>query len=236
MLIFLNIQTTGVESCDKICSVGLVAIDKSGSTKKYDLVKEGKKILPKASSINHITNEMLKDKPAFKDSDAYKFLQENNSDATTLVMHNIPFTMQYLNSAGFHFKGEMIDTQRVCKHLIAECEEFSLQFLRYELKLYKKEKDLDKEHQIQANHSLSDAMIVKLLYDYLLDISTKEQMAKLSFENVLMQKLNFGKYNGRYIEEIMNIDRGYLNWMLEKVLDLDEDLRYSIDYYLREHI
>ena len=28
-------------------------------------------------------------------------------------------------------------------------------------------------------------------------------------------------------------DRGYLEWMLAQIVDLDDDLRYSIDYYLQ---
>ena len=47
-----------------------------------------------------------------------------------------------------------------------------------------------------------------------------------------MQKFEFGKYSGRYIEEISMCDRGYLEWMLGNIMDLDEDLRYSIEYNL----
>jgi DNA polymerase-3 subunit epsilon/exodeoxyribonuclease X len=81
-----------------------------------------------------------------------------------------------------------------------------------------------------------DATVVKLLYNYLLEISSLESMIELSFKNVLMQKLDFGKYSGRYIEEICMNDRAYLEWMLHNIKDLDEDLRYSINYYLQGNI
>jgi DNA polymerase-3 subunit epsilon/exodeoxyribonuclease X len=29
-------------------------------------------------------------------------------------------------------------------------------------------------------------------------------------------------------------DPAYLKWMLESLMDMDEDLRYSIEYYLRD--
>jgi DNA polymerase-3 subunit epsilon/exodeoxyribonuclease X len=102
-----------------------------------------------------------------------------------------------------------------------------LQVLRYELKLYKKE---DKD--IVSHHALGDAKIVKLLYEYLLEMVSLEEMQSLSFKKVLLQKLEFGKYAGRYIEEIVSQERGYLEWMLHNIVDLDEDLRYSISYYL----
>jgi DNA polymerase-3 subunit epsilon/exodeoxyribonuclease X len=108
-----------------------------------------------------------------------------------------------------------------------ECEEFSLQFLRYELKLYKQENE-----KITPHDALSDARVTKLLYETLLELAPKEKLEELTMQNVLMQKFEFGKYAGRYIEEISMIDRGYLDWMLHNIMDLDEDLRYSIKYYL----
>ena len=62
MLIFLDTETTGLELEDKICSIALVIVDDTTKVTMYDLVNEGKKIPPKASSINHITNEMIKGK------------------------------------------------------------------------------------------------------------------------------------------------------------------------------
>ena len=237
MLIFLNTQTTGVEKEDKVCSIGLIAIDDDKVTLKYDLVNEGKKISSKASSVNNITNEMLKNKPKVKDSEVYNFLLENNLQTTTLVAHNANLELEKLSAFGFNFKGEIIDTLRVTKHLIQECEEFSLQFLRYELKLYKDEQKMASAYKmpdkLSAYNASSNALFIKLLYDYLLQMVTKEKMTNLSFENVLMQKFDFGKYKGKYIEEISMMDKGYLEWMLTNILDLDEDLRYSIDYYLK---
>jgi len=227
MLIFLDIETTGLESTDKICSIAVVGFENSKEKTIYELVNEGKKIPSLASSINHITNEMLKGKVKLHESEAYKFLLKHNKASTTIVGHNIKFDLQMLQRAGFAFVGEIIDTLRASKHLIPECELFSLQFLRYELRLYKQEKS-----SLDAHHALGDALVIRNLYEYLLEIETKDKLAELSFKNVLMTKFEFGKYKGQYIEEISMIDRGYLEWMLDNVVDLDEDLRYSIIYYL----
>ena len=237
MLIFLDTETTGLEDKDKVCSIGIIAVDEESLHVEYDLVNDGKKISPKASSINHITNEMLKEKPKLQESKAYKFLQEQNNKDTVLVAHNIKFDLQMLEKSGFKWRGRTIDTLRCTKHLIPECEEFSLQFLRYELRLYElEEKECSTcrvSKPITAHNAISDALHVKLLYEYLLDSSTCSQMQELSDKKVLMQKFSFGKYIGRHIEEIAMNDRGYLEWMLASINDLDEDLRYSIDYYLQ---
>ncbi len=236
MLIFIDIETTGLERDDKICSVALVIVDEKKLSCKYELVNEGKKIPPQASSIHHITNEMIKEKAAFKESEIYNFLQENNSEENTLIAHNIKFDIEKLSSAGVTWKGDLIDTLRVTKHLIPECEFFSLQVLRYELKLYRDEEKLKDELGIKdalsAHNALSDALSVKLLFNSLEELATVDKMKELSFENVLIQKLGFGKYSGKYIEEVAMNDRGYLEWMLHSVSDLDEDLKYSVQHYL----
>ncbi len=228
MLIFIDIETTGLEKGDKVASIALVIVEDGKVITKTDLINEGKKIPPKASSINHITNEMIKDKPELQDSETFKLLKLNNIYDITLISHNIKFDLEMLNRAcGFVWQGKIIDTRRVSKHLMQDCEEFSLQFLRYELRLYKDEKE-----KIVPHEALSDAKVIKQLYESLLELASQEEMYELSMKNVLMSKFEFGKYAGRYIEEISMLDRGYLTWMLNNILDLDEDLRYSIEYYL----
>ncbi|EQB40173.1 hypothetical protein M947_03885 [Sulfurimonas hongkongensis] len=227
MLIFLDTETTGLEVADKICSIAVVYEENREVKSIYELVNEGKKIPPLASSINHITNEMIKNRPKLQDTQAYRFLQNHNDINTTIVGHNINFDLKMLRVAGFEFYGKVIDTLRATRHLIKECEFFSLQFLRYELKLYKEEKE-----PLVAHHALSDALIAKNLYKLLLELANESELVRLTSEKVLLEKFEFGKYNGRYIEEISICDRGYLEWMLANIVDLDEDLRYSISYYL----
>ncbi len=237
MLIFLDTQTTGLEQEDRVCSIGIISIFEQTIVSKYELINEGKKISSKASSINHITNELLDDKPRLQESDIYKFLREHNNSTTTIIGHNINFDMQQLSKIGFSFKGKIIDTLRVSKHLIKECESYGLQFLRYELKLYQnEEKELlncDIKETILTHNALSNSLIIKLLYAYLFNLCTKEEMYKLSFKNVLLEKFEFGKYKGKYIEEISMMDRGYMEWLLGNMVNLDEDLQYSINYYLQ---
>lgn len=236
MLIFLDLETTGLLSDDRICSIGIIAVDEQESFSIYELVNEGKKISAEASSINHITNEMIKGRPSLKESRAWKFLSEHNQENSTLIAHNINFDLAMLQESGFVWQGRTLDTLRVTKHLIPECEQFSLQFLRYELKLYRDELQealrLGLENGIMPHNALSDALHVKLLYECLLQIKDHDTLVELTQKNVLMQKFDFGKYSGRYIEEISMYDRGYLEWMLLNISDLDEDMKYTLKSYL----
>ena len=233
MLIFLDLETTGVESRDRLCSIALVSEDEY----IYELVNEEKKISVEASSVHHITKEMLVDKPKFKESRAFAFLQEHNTSAHTLVAHNINFDLEKLRASGFVWLGETIDTLRVTKHLIPECEGFSLQILRYELKLYRLEAQKVVQYGIKdamvAHNALSDALVTELLFEVLLDMSSVDEMKTLSQKNVLLEKFSFGKHKGKYIEEVCINDRSYAEWLLSGVTELDEDMKYSLNYYLQ---
>ena len=232
MLIFIDLETTGLEAGDKIVSIAIL----NANSYEYELINEGKKIPAAASSIHHITHEEIKDKLAFKESRVYKFLEENNSVENTLVAHNIKFDLEKLASHGLIWMGGMIDTLRVTKHLIPECELFSLQVLRYELKLYKEQERLKAKYGIKdaliAHNALGDALVCELLYIYLLDMADEEMMQELSFKNVLLEKFTFGKYKGKFIEEVCLNDSSYARWMLNSATDLDEDVKYSINHYL----
>jgi len=231
MLIFLDLQTTGIASEDVICAISLLY----EAELVAEFINEGKKIPALASSIHNITNEMIAEGKPFKESKAFEILQNYNSDEHTLVMHNASFFLEKLLLHSLPWQGAIIDTSRVCKHLIPECEFFSLNFLRYELQLYREEERLKKEYSIEyplvAHDVRSDVIITKLLFAYLQEMATVEKMQELSFSKVLLEKLPFGKYQGKYIEEILQIDSKYLQWMLQ-LDDLDEDLRYSLKYYL----
>ena len=235
MLIIIDIETTGIKTEDKIVSIGLINV----TTQEifYEVVNEGKRISPKASSVHHITNEQRKENLALEKSEVYKYLQKYNSFEHILIAHNLDFTLSMLLKSGFSWKGETISTKRVTKHLIPECEDFALQILQYELQLYKlKEQECESfgiKDALHAHHALGDAVIVKLLFDYLLSMQDEKKLVALSMENVLIQKFDFGKHKGKFIEEVSYNDRNYLEWMLLNMHDLDEDIRYSINYYLQ---
>ena len=237
MLIFLDIETTGYETEDRVCSLGLLGFDDGVCLKShYEVVNEGKKIPPKASALHNITNEMIADKVTLRESENYNYLHQNSKEENTLVVHNRAFVLPFLERAGLKWHGKIIDTQKVLKHHIPECEIFTLEFIRYELRLYKNEQKYKKlcgiKDALIAHHALSDALVIKLLFDYLLEELSEEVMQELSFKNVLLEKFPFGKYVGRYIEEIAMSERSYLLWMLS-LESLDDDLAYSLEYYLQ---
>lgn len=231
MLIFFDTETTGLEVNDRLCAVGLI----HGDQTHYELINPLKKVPPGASAIHHITNEMLKEAPVFGVSKSYEKIMSLNVPETVLVSHNAPFDLAMLQKEGIAWQGHVIDTLKCSKALMDDLDGYSLQFLRYELRLYRNEADVFKDYgmDIVPHHPMSDALHAKMIYEYLLDLSDEERLIEISKSHVLLTRLPFGKYAKKRIEEIALKDATYLKWMLDSLMDMDEDLRYSIEYNLR---
>jgi len=233
-LVFLDLETSGLEEKDRICELAFICELDDKISIENNLCKSSKKIANGAMALHHITNEMLKEELSCTQTEVFKGLQVLNVEENILLAHNIRFDIQMLEKEGFSNRMQVIDTLRCVKSLIPECEEFSLQFLRYELNLYKQEETEAKQLgvKLQAHRALSDALHLRLLFKTLLDYATLSQLIDISSKPVLLEKFSFGKYKGRYIEEIVNLDAAYIQWMLGSIDDMDEDLQYSLKYYL----
>ena len=231
MLIFFDTETTGLEVNDRLCSIGLI----EGNEVHYELINPLKKVPPSASAIHHITNEMLKEAPVFSASKSYEKLIELNHPETVIVSHNAPFDLAMLQKEGIAWQGRVIDTLKCSKSLMDDLEGYSLQFLRYELRLYRHEAEIFSDYgvEIVPHHPVSDALHAKMIYEYLLDLADEERLIEISKSHVLLTRLPFGKYAKKRIEEIALKDAAYLKWMLDSLMDMDEDLRYSIEHHLR---
>ncbi|MFA5215910.1 exonuclease domain-containing protein [Sulfuricurvum sp.] len=232
MTVVVDVETTGLEVKDRICALALVMDDEV----HYELIHPGKKIPPEASAIHHITNEMIQEASLFGTSESYELIRSLNSAENTLISHNAPFDLAMLQKEGITWQGAVIDTLKCSKALMDDLDGYGLQFLRYELRLYRQEKDFFEPYGVtpSAHHALSDALHSRMVYEYLLDLASHERLVELSQARLLLSRLPFGKYAKKRIETIAMKDSAYLKWMLDSVMDMDEDLRYSIEYYLRD--
>lgn len=231
MTIVLDLETTGLEVKDRICAFALVMDEEI----HYELIHPGKKIPPEASAIHHITNEMVENASPFPSSQSYELIKSLNTGEHTLVSHNAPFDLAMLQKEGITWQGEIIDTLKCSKALMDDLDGYGLQFLRYELRLYRQEESYFQCYRVSpaAHNAASDALHTRMVYEYLLDLASAEKLAELSQSRLLLNRLPFGKYAKKRIETIAMKDPAYLKWMLESLMDMDEDLRYSIEYYLR---
>ena len=127
------------------------------------------------------------------------------------------------------------------KHLFAELPYHRLQYLRYALELYKTEAAEAAKHNItiKAHDAIGDVLVMKLFLSKLVakcreiypDYNPMEKLVGLTSTPVYVKKFRFGKHKGKEVAEVAKEDSGYLNWMRTN-MDLDEDLKYTLDKVL----
>jgi DNA polymerase III epsilon subunit-like protein len=236
-IIFLDTETTGNEpEKDFLCQLAY----KNDTETFCELFKPPIPIPPEASAVTHITNKHVANKVAFQESESFEkiksLLEESSS---VMVAHNARFDQAIIAKEDIVPKN-VICTLRVARALDKKnvIPQYKLQYLRYYL---------DIEIEAEAHDALGDVLVLEQLYKRLLDKIMKEdgideagaidKMIEISSRPSLMNSFPFGKYNGKTIEEVKNIDPGYLDWMLsqkEQNPDNEEDWIYTLKYHLNK--
>jgi DNA polymerase III epsilon subunit-like protein len=235
-IIFFDTETTGNTEKDFLCQIAY----KTGNENFVSLYKPSIKVPPETSAIHHITNKMLEDKPVFKESGDFSKIKELFEDKNSVIVaHNALFDLMIIKKEGI-IPVNFICTLRLARYLDPEekIEKYNLQYLRYLL---------DIEIDATAHDALGDVLVLEKLYERLKKklieqekISEEEavqKMIEISSHPSIFKSIKFGKYNGRQIEEIMRVDRGYLEWLLAQKLEsdqIDEDWIYTLKHYLNK--
>ncbi len=234
-IVFLDTETTGNEpEKDFLCQLAFKTTERTFC----ELFKPPIPIPPEASAVTHITNKHVADKKAFQESDNYGAIKLMLEDSTAvMVAHNARFDEAIIKKEDI-IPAHVICTLRVARALDTKnvIPQYKLQFLRYYLEI---------DIEADAHDALGDVLVLEQLYKRLLDKIMKEdklsesdaieKMIEISAKPSLMHSFPFGKHNGKTIEEVKNIDSGYLEWMLtqkEQNPDNEEDWIYTLKHYL----
>ncbi len=234
-IIFFDTETTGNEQKDFLCQIAY----KTGDEKFTGLYKPEIKISPEASAVHHITNKMVADKPSFKESSDLPKIKKLFEDKDSVVVaHNAPFDLNMLEKEGIEPK-KFICTLKLSRYLDPDEKigKYSLQYLRY---------FLDFDIDAQAHDAMGDVLVLEKLFERLKNKLIEqekineneaiERMVEISSRPLLIKTLNFGKHKGKKVEEVLRIDRGWLEWLLREkekgeVIE-DEDWIYTLKHYL----
>ena len=240
--VLFDTETTGNQEQDRIIQVGAMVVHDKDNIDIYDaLCSAPLPISIEAMEVHNITPDVIENQPPYSETDFAKRVVELNQKENYLIAHNINFDLAMLQKEGFTNNYTLIDTLRCAKHLLPEMPYHRLQYLRYALELYKTEQAEAAKRgiTIKAHDAIGDVLVMKLLLSKLVTLTKEqfpglnpmEQLAELTQTPVLMQTFKFGKYKGRDINEISGEDMGYIKWMRNN-LDLDEDMVFTLDYYL----
>jgi DNA polymerase III epsilon subunit-like protein len=240
--VLFDTETTGNQDNDRIIQVGAMIVHSKDHIDVIDeLCSSDEPIKIEAMEVHNITPDIIANKPPYPQTTFANLIEKYNHKDNYLIAHNISFDLSMLQKEGFENQYTLIDTLRCAKHLLPDSPAHRLQYLRYALDLYKIEADEAKRVgiEIKAHDAIGDVLVMKLLLSHLVkltqqnypNVNPMQKLAELTKTPVLMKEFKFGKYKNQNIEEIASSDIGYLRWMRD-TLDLDEDMKYTLDYYL----
>lgn len=231
---FFDTETTGNTTTDHLCQL---AVKEQGVTEPIvnAMYKPPVPIPFECSAIHHISNKMVADRPSFKDAPEYTDIKSLfESPDTICVAHNAAFDEQILKNDSIN-PTNVICTFKVIRTLDTDGK-FSmhkLQYLRYALGM---------ELDVPAHDAFADVLVLEQLFAYELAEGMKawnmteaealQKMIQITREPLAIRGIDFGKYKGKTVAEVAQIDPGYLSWLLDqkKKSDVDEtDWIYTLE-------
>ncbi len=231
-LIFLDTETTGNDlKKDRLCQVCY----KTAAGIKVGYFKPPIPVSVKSMSITHITNKMLEHKQAFKES-AFRHELEKELENGVLVAHNAKFDVAMLESEGVKVP-KFICTLRLARYVDEKnsIPEYNLQFLRYYLELEVEGNAHDAEGDVQVLYAIFNRLHSKIKETVPDENQSIEKMIEISARPSLFSQFNFGKYKDKRLDEVVKMDRGYLEWLLNQKKTAggdDEDWIYTLKHHL----
>lgn len=247
---FFDIQTTGLSfKNDRIIELYIKRINPDKTFDEFHkLINPGEvEISEEAEKIHGINKDMLKDKPLFKEiaKDVEDFLGDYHLGGYYIMRFDLPFLMEELYRHGimFNYKKnnrKIIDAKNVfTSTLNPNSIEFAYKYftgndITNEEKSAKKNVDysieiLEKNIEILPNKDL-DSINEKSQINDFFDLSGKIIKKDKDFI------LNFGKYNGKSVFELFNLDVGYYKWLMgsESIsIDTKYVLKMLYNYWIK---
>ena len=240
--IILDTETTGTDEQDRVIQLGYMVLGSKDVEVHNEFCSADVPINFAAMEVHGITPEMIEGKPKCTEIPAYKRLLELNTPENYMIIHNAPFDLKMLEKEGFEVQMKVIDTLRVAKHIFEDEDAHRLQYFRYKMDLYKEEEAEAKKLgiEVKAHDAIGDVLVLKLFLTKLRKAVEEkfpgenpvEKMVDLTNTPILVKTFRFGKHKGKTLQEVAQEDTGYLRWMLSSMENLDDDMRYSINYYL----
>lgn len=225
-IIFFDLETTGTDlAVDRIVEVSMLKVMPNGDTEiKTRKINPEIPVPPASTAVHGITDEDVKDAPKFREiAKSLAFYMEGcdiagyNSDR-----FDIPILAEEFIRAGVDVdlkKRKTIDVQTIFHKM----EQRTLSAAH---KFYCG-KELEDAHSAEAD-TLATYEVLKAQLDrypelqndmgFLSEFTTRNQFAdyagRIAYDEKGDEVFTFGKYKGRKVVEIFNIEPSYYSWMM----------------------
>ena len=225
-LAFIDLETTGVNlGSDRIVEIAIIKILPDGNRSiKRKLINPGMPIPKGASDVHGISDEMVKDAPAFKQvaHELKQMLDGCDISGYNSNRFDIPLLMEEFLRAGIEFemKGRrLVDVQ----HIFYKMEQRTLG-AAYKFFCGK---NLDGAHSAEVDASATHEILEAQLKRYPELGNTVDSIIKVIGEDVIVdfarrfamdngvEVFNFGKHKGRPVSEVLKSEPQYYDWMMK---------------------
>ena len=223
---FFDLETTGISIVnDRIVEISVLKIEKNGEEiSKTWLVNPTIPIPKIVSSIHGITDEMVKDKPTFKDvsNEIFSFIKDCDLAGFNSNKFDVPMLAEEFLRVEKDLdvsKIKLIDVQNIFHKM----EQRTLQAA---YKFYC-DKELVNAHSaeadIKATFEVLEAQLAKYdelepTVEWLSEFSqfqkTADLMGRLVYNDKDVIVFNFGKYKGKSVERVFKDEPSYYFWMM----------------------
>jgi DNA polymerase-3 subunit epsilon len=225
-LAFIDLETTGVNlATDRILEIAIVKVLPDGKRSiKRKLINPQMPIPKQSSDVHGITDEMVKEAPAFKEV-AHELKQM--LDGCDIAGYNsnrfdIPLLVEEFLRADVDFDmngRRLLDVQNIFHKM--EQRKLSAAYKFY------CNKNLDGAHGAEVDATATHEILIAQLERYP-DLGTSiESVLKLIGEEPIVdfarrfimengiEIFNFGKYKGRAVAEVLRTEPQYYDWMMK---------------------
>ncbi|HOU98175.1 MAG TPA: 3'-5' exonuclease [Bacteroidales bacterium] len=224
-IIFFDLETTGTDIVrDKIVEITILRIDINQQENLHTyLINPERPIPPAVTKIHHITDEMVKDKPTFKElaHTIYQHFEGADIAGFNALKFDIPLLAEeFLRcNIDFSMKNRNIIDVQVIFHKMEQRN------LSAAYKFYCK-KDLENAHSSEAD-TVATYEILKAQLDFYPQLpNTIKELSQFSahhrhadlyghiiYNDKNEEVFNFGKYKGQLVADVLKKDSGYYGWL-----------------------
>lgn len=211
----IDLETTGTDQNASICEVAAIDWTDTGSTVVLNtLVNPCVAIPAEASAVHHITDDMVSVAP-YRAAIIPPLL-----GSPIYAAHKADFDGGYLPELSGAY---WVCTYKVALRVIEDAPGYSLQTLRYHLRLG----DPPEAAGMAPHRALYDAWCCERLLSYLAEKISIKEMVQISREPARLRRMPFGKHDGQAFSDLPG---DYLDWIVRQSgSDFDRDVIFTAE-------
>lgn len=225
-LVFIDLETTGTNlSHDRIVEIAIIRLNPDGTRQvKRKLINPQMPIPAATTDVHGITDEMVKDAPAFKQvaNEVKQFIDHCDLAGYNSNRFDIPLLMEEFLKSGLEFDMSsirLVDVQRVF-HMMEQ------RTLSAAYKFYC-DKILEGAHSAEVDAQATLEVLLAQVdrypqlgntVDSILKCIGEDKIVDLARRMIMengVEVFNFGKHKGRSVADVLKAEPQYYDWMMK---------------------